>query len=656
MPAIHDAGHQSRRLPPITMHCRRNVKAPRRRRRLCAYLLVLTAPAAADVTFEVQGVEDPLLQNIVNHNNVLRMGRPADISDEELDEIAEEARTRTREALQPYGYYHPVVRSRHSRNDAGEPVVQLTVDPGPPVVIRTVDFEVAGPGASQRELSRWRRDWPLGPGGRLDQVTWEEQKQAGLDIAREGGYLGASYTAHRLALDLERNTADLTLHMETGPRYVVGDVTYSDHVLRPEIVEEIPRFEAGDPYSSQLLDDFRLDLWRTGYFTEVDVVANTRPDAEPPAVDLRVELATETRNRYQGALGYGTDTGIRLQANWSRHPMSSRGDRVDVAAGWQDVNNEFAIRGTYRRPLVRRVREFWVVDAKISFENQDLEVKRTDEDENFLTIANGNVDERHVKAGWLKLLNAEAGEKQTSLQPFVQYLSSERSYDPVEPVDVVLAGDREFEQLLRGTDNALSVGLNYDVIAIVGQSFETRGYHDQAWVFASSKALGSDTEFTQAYVSTRRSWLRGQRWKYLLRAELGYTDAAVDTVDVAIDGVPLELSVTQLPNFYRFKAGGSASVRGYDFEQLSNNNIGSNNVITASAEIEYRITNKWSAAAFADIGNAFNDWSDTDLKLGVGVGVRWYSIAGPIRLDVAQARDFTGQPWRVHLTIGTPLL
>jgi translocation and assembly module TamA len=120
--------------------------------------------------------------------------------------------------------------------------------------------------------------------------------------------------------------------------------------------------------------------------------------------------------------------------------------------------------------------------------------------------------------------------------------------------------------------------------------------------------------------------------------------------------VPLELSVTSLPNFYRFKAGGSASVRGYDFEQLSNNNIGSNNIVTASAEFEYRLTDKWSGAVFADIGNAFNDWSDVDLKLGVGVGVRWYSIAGPIRLDVAQAYDFEDRPWRVHLTIGTPLL
>jgi translocation and assembly module TamA len=64
----------------------------------------------------------------------------------------------------------------------------------------------------------------------------------------------------------------------------------------------------------------------------------------------------------------------------------------------------------------------------------------------------------------------------------------------------------------------------------------------------------------------------------------------------------------------------------------------------------------WSAAVFVDVGNAFNDWAEPKLKLGAGVGLRWYSIAGPIRIDIAQGMDLEGKPWRVHFTIGTPLL
>ena len=148
----------------------------------------------------------------------------------------------------------------------------------------------------------------------------------------------------------------------------------------------------------------------------------------------------------------------------------------------------------------------------------------------------------------------------------------------------------------------------------------------------------------------------GQKWKLLLAGELGYTDATVNDLEMIHPDRTLRLSVTDLPNLYRFKAGGSRSVRGYAFESLSNNGLGSNNIITASAEIEMNFRPDWSLAAFFDVGNAFNDWSDYELRKGVGVGIRWYSIAGPIRLDIAQGLDLPDKPWRIHFTIGTPLL
>jgi translocation and assembly module TamA len=91
-------------------------------------------------------------------------------------------------------------------------------------------------------------------------------------------------------------------------------------------------------------------------------------------------------------------------------------------------------------------------------------------------------------------------------------------------------------------------------------------------------------------------------------------------------------------------------------ESLSNNGIGSNNIVTASAEIEMNFRRDWSLAAFFDAGNAFNDWGEFELRKGAGVGIRWYSLVGAVRLDVAQALDLDGEPWRVHFTIGTPLL
>ncbi len=89
---------------------------------------------------------------------------------------------------------------------------------------------------------------------------------------------------------------------------------------------------------------------------------------------------------------------------------------------------------------------------------------------------------------------------------------------------------------------------------------------------------------------------------------------------------------------------------------LSVGAIGSNNIFTASAEVEYRFLQDWSLAAFYDVGNAFNSWSEPRLRQGVGVGIRWYSIAGAVRVDVAQALDLPDEPWRIHFTIGASVL
>jgi len=125
---------------------------------------------------------------------------------------------------------------------------------------------------------------------------------------------------------------------------------------------------------------------------------------------------------------------------------------------------------------------------------------------------------------------------------------------------------------------------------------------------------------------------------------------------VPIGDSELALTVSDLPSLYRFKAGGSRSVRGYAFNSLDTNGLGSNNIFTASAEAEFHFHKNWSVAAFVDVGNAFKSWKEPSLKLGTGFGLRWYSVIGALRLDFAQGWDLDGDPWRIHLTIGTTLL
>jgi len=317
----------------------------------------------------------------------------------------------------------------------------------------------------------------------------------------------------------------------------MGDIDFGEHVLKPGILEYTPRFKKGDQYTAQRMDDFRGDLWKTGYFTDVEVEEIIRADAEPPTVELRVQSETKTRNSYQGALGYGSDTGIRLQGMWSRHPISSNGDRIDLGIGWQDYNNEFGIRTTYRRPRLRRAREYWTADLTIKFENQDLDFKLDDEDEDFITVANGDVAEQNLRLGRLKIRNSKSGDQQLFTTPFVQYLHSDRDFFPADEPGIIAGQftDPEFTQQLSRVDNALSIGIDADLIAIHGRGFETRGHRERAWGFMAHESVGSDSMFTQVYLSSRCSYVVGNRWKFLLRAEVGYIDVEVNGLSIDTD-------------------------------------------------------------------------------------------------------------------------
>lgn len=627
---------------------------------VCSVVLLLAAMSssfAAELTHDIRGVSGPLLANIQSHIAAFSVVRQSDVYEHDFDSILSDSIEKSKAALRPYGYYHPDVSGKVDRKPNGDTVVRLTVSAGAPVTVNAVKIEVRGAGAKQSAIEAWRKSWPLVAGSVLNQVIWEERKQFALDTANRVGYLGAAFTEHKLELDLNMHQANVTLTLDTGDRYEVGKIEYGEHVLKPGIVEYIPRFQTGDYYSRRLLDDFRMDLWKTGYFTDVNVEETLRDDVQPPVVDLEVQFETTTRNTYQGSLGVGSDTGMRVQAQWSKHPMSSNGDRLDAGIGWQEQDDESSFFGTYRLPQRGRARQFWTSSLVVRRESIDVDIRPTPDDD-FIRLASGSANEQHLRLGRLKIRNFRSGEQQALETMFVQALNATNKLLPAvdDPILLLALQDPEFQEKFATSEKAISFGIDYDLIAVHGNSWETIGHRDRAWLFASSEAFGSDRDFLQAYMSTRRSYLKGDRWRFIVRAEVGYSEARVDRYNFDFEGDPIAVSVTELPNYYRFKAGGSNSVRGYGFEELSDNHIGSNHIATASVEAEMKVFDKWSVAVFVDAGNAFNEWSNPDLKVGAGVGLRWYSIAGPIRIDIAQAMDLEGNPWRVHFTIGTPLL
>ncbi|HLU05355.1 MAG TPA: BamA/TamA family outer membrane protein [Woeseiaceae bacterium] len=623
-----------------------------------AVLLLAATSAAEEITWVITGVPEPLLANVRSHVEDVGFGTIARVSAGQFDQITENARLRAREALKPLGFYHPVISTSVAPAGRERYRINLRIEPGPPVRVKQANIELRGDGERQEDLREWRRAWPLGEGSILNQAIWEEQKQAAMSLAHREGYLNANFITRTIELDLAANEAHLTLVLDTGTRAVFGTIDFVQDVVEPYALANVPRFAPGTPFRPDLVESLRLDLWTTGYFTDIEVEEQRQLDQTPPTVNIVASMETEWKNTYQGALGFGSDTGFRTQALWSRRPLSSRGDRIDLGIGYQEMDDQFTLRADYRIPRQVEKRQFWIANLLLRRDKQDLEVKRHEDDEDFIKLATGNVDDVFFRAGRLYVRDINEGKVRYFETMFAQYLRESFSYDPgvdADPAVLDLLRHPEFGGIFSDTVKTIALGVEWDWPAVTGSGFDITGHHERAWIFTSSDLWGSDRDFTQLYISSRRNFIR-DRWKLLLRAEVGYTDAKVDRLTLDVEGEPLALSLTRLPNQYRFKAGGSNSVRGYRFEDLSDNDVGSNHIISASAEIEMRVLENWSAAAFVDIGNAFNDWNDFQLRKGAGIGIRWYTIAGPLRLDVAQALDIEGRPLRVHFTIGTPLL
>jgi translocation and assembly module TamA len=377
------------------------------------------------------------------------------------------------------------------------------------------------------------------------------------------------------------------------------------------------------------------------------------PGSNPVQVNLEVSLTPIHRVTHQGTIGYGTDTEFRTQYRFQRHQRSERGDNLAAGFAWQSRNQELALSAEYRLPRTTRTPQYWVLSPTYRDRDQTFEVDIEGRNDKF-PLAEGRVSDFYLRSGRVKFLNREMTPEPIIQTLFVDYLYERNT---ISNILVTPSPGSDIPESVTGSNisHHLSLGVEWDWPNFQGQGFDITGHRERLWLFTANEAWGSDLDFTQLYGSSRWVIPMGDDWRLVARGELGYTDAPVQELELEDNGDILRVSLTELPFRYRFSAGGSQSVRGYDFEELSNNGIGSNHILTGSVEVERRIWNNWSAAVFVDVGNAFNDWDDMRLRKGLGFGVRWYTAGFPLRLDLAQAQDLDGKPWRLHLTIGSPL-
>lgn len=619
---------------------------------------------AAGVDIDIDGVKSDLKDNIAASSVLLSLEASDEVSAWRLRALQDEIREQAADALKPYGYYQAEVELTLIEPTEADDRWQLKLDvsKGPAIIIEGVDIMLLGDGEQEPNLQDWVKDWPLPAESILLQPTYDQAKKTLPQLARALGYVNAAYVASEIRVDTTVNKAQLQLHYDTGMRATFGVVDYGEAALQVRVLDRFPTFTTGEFYQTSKVDKLRGDLAASGYFNSVDVTEVINREVTPPVIDLMVSLEARKPNTYNVGLGFGTDTGPRFQAGWDIHQLNTHGDSLTLGFGAQQADEEFFLSANYLRPRGNNAGDYYFASASLQSQDDDFEFEDTNSGDDIFPELDGG---RFSQLGSFGLINQSrvgitAVDEGWLLERryFLSFLNESYSaldadLEP-EQQDLLDANPGLFP-LLETDQQVLTAGVSFDIQKIRGTGFAIQGTRAHLRVLGSLEGAVSDTSFIQGYFGINHQFLLGDRSKILLSGELGYTEVGTTDLDLLLDGRSLDFSLTNLPERFRFQAGGDRSVRGYGFESLSNNRNGSNNLLTAKVEYEYRVGENWSLAAFTDAGNAFNDAGNPDLRLGAGIGARFYTVVGPIRLDIASALNDAGSPIRFHLTIGSPL-
>ena len=583
------------------------------------------APAAtlerAEYRVEVQA-PDPLRTLLTTYLDLARFqNAPATegITPAELERLVRAAPAQARSLLETAGYFSADVQVERGPTQGGEqPLLRVLVVPGPQARVANFILDVrgalddaarSGNAAAVEELATLRRQWPLQPGSAFRQGAWTDAKNSTLAQMRARGYAAASWNETHARVDAPDNSVALAVTIDSGPLFLIGEIRIEGlQRYDAEAVRKLAYFEPGTPYTEKALLDFQERVQKVGLFEGAAVELDANPETASAAPVL-VKLKELPLQQATVGIGYSANTGPRLTLEHtqrrvfgSRWVAKNKFELGSELQSWQGELISHPLDGLYRNLVAGSASKLRSADQVVSA--WSARVGRTQD------------TPRIERLYFFELTRAKLeGE-------LIGNSASAASYN--------------YHWVYRDIDSVLlpTRGLTTSAQAAGGYARGT-----QTLLGVTDSARGP---FGRLYV--RMTWYHplGDAWYTTLRGEFGQ----VFTHDVI-----------GIPDTLLFRAGGDDSVRGYAYRTLGPTVSGvvssARTLLTASAEIARPISARYPAiwwAAFVDAGNAADRLSELRPALGYGVGVRWRSPVGPLRVDLAYGQET--QKVRVHLSIG----
>lgn len=623
-------------------------------------------------------------------------------------------RAMSSQAAQAVGYYNASFKFEKLSDRR----LHVQVVPGEPVKVTSEQIDFIGEGAQLPQFQVIRLLPDINVGDTLNHRTYEETKTRIQEAASNNGFFDSMWRLHDVKVSQPENTADINLRYETGQRYKLGHVEFrmsnpsKPLPIKLEILQKLAPWEAGADYTTWRVNGLANNLTNSRYFnyTLVDAV---RPDALPDELDLPpdlqalvdankiseeaimskiqpqaapaqgsnkevtqsivneqqfagavsrsapaqksldaqmsrademeamkdqvredkvvpviVTLNADKLNSLETGVGFGTDTGFRLRSQYRRAIVNQRGHSFDANFELSKIRQ--SVDGRYSIPYNHPLNDYISLVGGYEREIRDGVGPDTD-----LTIESAVLGADRIIKGSRKEWQHVFGMRYR-LDRMTR--NGTVNDDDIPDGFLIPGAEPEQEAFLLGYEVSKTISNN--------KVNPTQGFKQSYKIELGTDKLLSDTNMAIANVNWKALYSLGDNanHQFVAGANLGYIYAD------NFDKVPYNL---------RYFAGGDQSMRGFDYKSLSpivdDYKVGGQGLAVGSVEYNYQFKDGWRAAVFTDFGNAYNKDFSNPTEYSVGVGVRWRSPIGPIRLDVASGISEPDKPIRLHFFIGSQL-
>jgi translocation and assembly module TamA len=486
--------------------------------------------------------------------------------------------------------------------------IQVIVDPGPQFVLRNItvlDAETGRPFLREELPPRIVGIEPGDPARGADILAAQARI---VDYFRAQSRPFAKVTRQDPVVVHPSQVMDITVAVDAGPRAGIGAITVRGaENVDPAVVRSFIYTDPGDPYSPAALASTRKSILNIEALSSVRIREADTLDGYGN-LPLFVDITERTPRVIGASVQYSTTDGPAVRAYWAHRNLFGGAERLRLEG------SIFYLTENGGRPDERKDFDWTDLGGRFtaSFLKPALWGSRND------FLADVLVERDRTEGYTSRLVNATTGIRHRfsdkfSIQGGIEYEKGQAS-DVLGQVDYTLVG--------------LPLSVTYD--STNNPLDPTQGIKLLASVTPYPEFLGSSVPITVARGTASGYFSLDEESRYVLAGRLGLG---------SIVGADLE----DIPANRRFFAGGGGSVRGFGYRTLSpkfmDEPIGGRSLLEASLEARIKITDTIGIVPFIDAGTAFEssypDFDDS-IRVSAGLGLRYYTAIGPIRLDVAK--------------------